>query len=136
MAAINNFTIIGNLTKDPVLRQLPSKASTVTYVVAVNNTWYDKEGKKQEECDFIPITTYGKQAENDAKFLKKGSCVAVSGRIRSWYKQAENKGGFNFEATAIQYLGKPNGAATAENHQDTPSHQSDEWLDEYNRNAS
>ena len=44
----------------------------MTFTVAVDNVYYDRDGKKHEETDFIPVTTYGKQAENDAKFLKKG----------------------------------------------------------------
>ena len=94
MASINTFTLLGN----------------VTFTVAVNNVYYDRDGKKHEEADFVPVTTYGKQAENDAKFLKKGSAVAVIGRIRSWYQPNERKGGFNFEAERVQYLGRPSGS--------------------------
>ena len=109
MASINTFTIVGNVTKDVELRYTPSGTPSVTFTVAVDNVYFDRDGKKHEETDFIPVTTYGKQAENDAKFLKKGSTVAVMGRIRSWYKQAERKGGFNFEAERVQYLGRPSG---------------------------
>ena len=84
MASINTFTIVGNVTKDVELRYTPSGTPAVTFTVAVDNVYYDRDGKKHEETDFIPVTTYGKQAENDAKFLKKGSMVAVMGRIRSW----------------------------------------------------
>lgn len=133
MAAINTFTIIGNVTKDVELRYTPSGTPTVTYTVAVDNVWYDNNGTKHEECDFIPVTTYGKQAENDAKYLKKGSSVAVIGRIRSWYKKAENKGGFNFEAERVQYLGKPSGNRSSEGPAAGGNTENDEWMRDYDR---
>jgi single-strand DNA-binding protein len=120
MAAINGFYIVGNLTKDVELRFTPGGTPTTTYTVAVNNVWYSDGGVKHEECDFVPVTTYGKQAEADAKYLKKGTAVAVTGRIRSWYKKQENKGGFNFEATAVQYLGKPGGSSEHHTNDQTP----------------
>ncbi len=120
MAAINIFTIIGNVTKDVVLRFTPNGTPTATYSVAINNVWDSEGGVKHEECDFVPVTTYGKQAEADAKYLKKGTAVAVSGRIRSWYKKDENKGGFNFEANTVQYLGKPGGNSAPQGSDQTP----------------
>ena len=133
MASINNFTIVGTVTKDVELRYTPSGTATVTYSVAIDNVWYDNNGAKKEECDFIPVTTYGKQAENDAKFLKKGSPVAVSGRIHSWYKREENKGGFNFEAERVQYLGKPSGNRSSDAPADTCSPADDDWVRSYDR---
>lgn len=120
MSAINDFHIIGHVTKDVELRYTPNQTPTVTYTVAVNNTWYSEGGVKHEECDFIPVTTYGKQAEADAKYLKKGTGVAVFGRIRSWYKKDINKGGFNFEALIVQYLGKPGSNNAPHNCDQTP----------------
>ncbi|UCF24784.1 MAG: single-stranded DNA-binding protein [Ralstonia sp.] len=138
MAAINTFTIIGNVTKDIELRYTGSGTPSVTYTVAVDNVWYDNNGTKHEECDFIPVTTYGKQAENDAKYLKKGSAVAVIGRIRSWYKQEERKGGFNFEAERVQYLGKPSGNGGRQGNAGTGNAgtgnaEHDDWMRDYDR---
>lgn len=134
MAAINTFTIVGNVTKDVELRYTPNGTPTATYSVAVDDVWYDNAGVRHEDCDFIPVTTYGKQAENDQKYLKKGSPVAVIGRIRSWYKAAERKGGFNFEADRVQYLGKP-GTRSADSAAPAaggnPEH--DEWMRDYDR---
>ena len=132
MAAINTFTILGNITKDIELRKTPNGTSTATYNVAVNNVWFSSSGTKNEECDFIPVTTYGKQAENDAKYLKKGASVCVIGRIRSWYKKDVNKGGFNFEAERVHYLGKPTGSVTDEAQASPVSTEHQQWLDEYN----
>lgn len=126
MASINQFWIIGNVTKDVELRYTPGGTASVTYTVAVDNVYYDRERNKHEETDFIPVTTYGKQAENDAKYLKKGSAVAVQGRIRSWYNADKGRGGFSFEAERVQYLGRPNGGRAGDSG-------ADEWLRDYDR---
>ena len=104
--SINHFTVIGNITKALELRYTPNGTPTVTYTVACNQVWYDERGQLHEECDFIPVTTFDKQAENDARFLTKGSAVAVEGRIQSWYDAGKKRGGFNFRALRVQYLGK------------------------------
>ena len=111
--SINHFTVIGNITKSLELRYTPNGIPTVTYTVACNQVWYDDAGQSHEECDFVPVTTFGKQAENDARFLTKGAAVAVEGRIQSWYDAAKKRGGFNFRALRVQYLGK-SGAARGE----------------------
>ncbi|CAB1371335.1 protein of unknown function (plasmid) [Denitratisoma oestradiolicum] len=54
MASINTFTIVGNVTKDVELRYTPSGTPAVTFTVAVDNVYYDRDGKKHEETDFIP----------------------------------------------------------------------------------
>lgn len=133
MASINTFTIVGNVTKDLELRYTTGGAATVTYLVAVDNVYFDRDGTKHEATDFIPVTTYGKQAENDAKYLKKGAVVAVNGKIRSWYKPSEGKGGFNFEATHVQYLSKPSaGRAPSEVPQEPNGNpEVDDWLNAY-----
>lgn len=131
---LNHFVITGNITRDLELRYTPSGMPAVTYTVAVNNVWYDDDGKKHEECDFIPVSTTGKQAERDAKFLHKGSPVAVEGRLRSWWKAEEKRGGFNFRAIRVQYLGKAGGARDGQGDEggscQTTSDQ-DEWLSSY-----
>lgn len=134
MASINTFTIVGNVTRDVELRHTPSGTPSVTFTVAVDNVYIDRDGKKHEETVFIPVTTYGKQAENDAKYLKKGSAVAVMGRIRSWYKPTERKGGFNFEAGCVQYLGKSIGnraGGDAGQQQGYGSTEHGEWMRDY-----
>ena len=66
--------------------------------------------------------------ERDAKFLSQGSPVAVEGRIQSWYQPTEKRGGFNFKAIRVQYLGKPSGPRPEAGAQ--PSEQ-EEWTRDY-----
>ena len=83
---LNKAIVIGNLTRDPELRSLPSGAAVVTMAVATNRVWKDKEGRKQEDVQYHNIVVFGKQAETSAQYLKKGQSVLIEGRMqtRSW----------------------------------------------------
>jgi single-strand DNA-binding protein len=107
MKAGNQFTALGNLARDVKLAYTGNGTATARYVVAINDVYFDGQGNRQERCDFIPVTTFGKQAENDAKYLRKGSTVAVVGGMRSWFKPETKKGGIEFVASHVQYLGHP-----------------------------
>ena len=140
--SINVFTIVGNLTRDIELRYTTKGTPVATYAVAVNNYWYDDAGR-HDQTDFIPVTTYGNQAQSDAKYLKKGSPVAVAGRIRSWYKKETQKGGFKFEAFQVDYLGlKSHGNSTQSAEADNAGNclpddsEHAQWLRDYDSAAS
>ena len=107
MGTINQYIIDGNLTKDPILSTLPSGMAKAFYVVAVDEVWY-VDGVKRERTDYIPVTTFGRQAENDGKYLKRGAGVTAMGAIRSWHDPATGRDGFNFEADNVKYQAKPN----------------------------
>ncbi|OGI87983.1 single-stranded DNA-binding protein [Candidatus Nomurabacteria bacterium RIFCSPLOWO2_01_FULL_33_24] len=83
---LNKVFIIGNLTRDPELKSLPSGVKVTNFSVATNRVWKDKEGQKQEAVEYHNLVVFGRQAETVAQYLKKGSSVLVEGRIqtRSW----------------------------------------------------
>lgn len=83
---LNKAIVIGNLTRDPELKALPSGMSVTSFSVATNRVWKDKNGAKQEAADYHNIVVFGRQAETSAQYLKKGSSVLVEGRMqtRSW----------------------------------------------------
>ena len=82
----NRAIIIGNLTRDPELRSLPSGIQVASFGVATNRVWKDKNGAKQESSDFHNVVVFGRQAETTAQYLRKGSSLLVEGRMqtRSW----------------------------------------------------
>ncbi len=82
----NRAIIIGNLTRDPELRSLPSGIQVASFSVATNRVWKDKNGAKQESTDYHNVVVFGRQAETTAQYLKKGASVMVEGRMqtRSW----------------------------------------------------
>jgi single-strand DNA-binding protein len=83
---LNKALVIGNLTRDPEMRSLPSGVQVTSFSVATNRVWKDKNGAKQESADYHNIVVFGRQAETVAQFLRKGSSVLVEGRMqtRSW----------------------------------------------------
>lgn len=83
---LNKALIIGNLTRDPEERQLPSGISVTSFSVATNRFWKDKNGSKQEDTQYHNVVVFGAQAANCAQYLRKGSTVMVEGRMqtRSW----------------------------------------------------
>lgn len=82
----NRAIIVGNLTRDPELRALPSGVQVATIGVATNRVWKDKSGAKQESTDYHNVVVFGRQAETSAQYLRKGASVLVEGRMqtRSW----------------------------------------------------
>lgn len=83
---LNKAFIIGNLTRDPELRSLPSGVKVATFGAATNRIWKDKDGQRREAADFHNVVVFGPQAEIVTQYLKKGRTVLVEGRIqtRSW----------------------------------------------------
>jgi len=84
--SLNRAQIIGNLTKDPEVRQTPNGTLVASYTVATNHTWRDQNGNKQEKAEFHNIVAWGKLAEICQSYLKKGKKIFIEGRIqtRDW----------------------------------------------------
>jgi len=82
----NKAVVIGNLTRDPELKTLPSGSSVATFSIATNRVYNNKEGVRQEDTQFHNVVVFGKQAETTAQYLKKGNMALVEGRMqtRSW----------------------------------------------------
>lgn len=83
---LNKVFIIGNLTRDPELRALPSGVNVASFSIATNRVWKDKNGVKQDSTDYHNIVVFGRQADTVSAYLKKGSMAYVEGRLttRSW----------------------------------------------------
>ncbi len=78
--------LIGNLTRDPELRSLPSGIKVCSFSLATNRVWKDKNGARQESADYHNVVVFGRQAETVAQYMKKGNSILVEGRMqtRSW----------------------------------------------------
>ena len=90
---LNKVFIMGNLTRDPELKTLPSGSSVANFGIATNRVWRNQQGEKQEEVQFHNIVVFGKQADTVSQYLKKGSSVLVEGRLqtRNWDAQDGTK---------------------------------------------
>ncbi len=89
MYSLNRATIIGNLTREPEIRQIPSGQSVCSFAVATNRSWTSADGQKQEATEFHNIVAWGKLAEICAQYLNKGRKVYIEGRLqtRDWEGQ-------------------------------------------------
>ncbi|EKD63953.1 MAG: hypothetical protein ACD_51C00134G0002 [uncultured bacterium] len=84
--SLNRAQVIGNLTRDPELRTIPSGTAVCGFAVATNAVWTDASGQKQERAEFHNIVCWSRMAEIAGQYLKKGSKVYVDGRLqtRDW----------------------------------------------------
>ncbi len=83
---LNKAYIIGNLTRDPEVRALPSGTKVVSFSLATNRIYKDKNGARQESTDYHNIVAFAKLGELCGQYLRKGAQALVEGRIqtRSW----------------------------------------------------
>lgn len=86
---LNKVFLIGNLTRDPEMRSLPSGQAVVTFGLATNRVWNDKAGQRQTAVEFHNIVAFGRLAEIMKQYLTKGKMILIEGRIqtRSWEGQ-------------------------------------------------
>ncbi len=110
---IAHVTVVGNLTRDPELRQTPNGASVCQLGVAVNSSYKDSSGQWVEKPNFFDVVVWGPQGENCAKYLSKGRQVAVDGRLdqRSWDAQDGTKRSkVEIVADVVMFIGGQNEA--------------------------
>jgi single-strand DNA-binding protein len=114
---LNKAIIIGNLTRDPELRALPSGIQVTSLSIATNSVWKDKDGNKKEDTQFHNVVVFGRQAETSAQYLKKGQQVMIEGRIqtRSWDDKGSGEKKYRTEIVAdnVQFGAKATGMGGA-----------------------
>ena len=90
---LNKVFLIGNLTRDPELRAIPSGTKVVQLGLATNRVWKDQSGARKEATEYHNVVAFGRQAENLAQYCRKGSSLYVEGRLqtRSWDGQDGKK---------------------------------------------
>ena len=87
MASYNKVILIGNLTRDPQVKYLPSGTAVAEIGLAVNRTWFDKQSNsRKEEVTFVDVTLWDRTAEVAGEYLTKGKQVLIEGRLQmdSW----------------------------------------------------
>jgi len=114
---LNKAILIGNLTRDPELRSLPSGIKVCTFSIATNRVWKDKNGARQESADYHNIVVFGRQAETVAQYMKKGSSILIEGRMqtRSWDDKTSGEKKYRTEIVADRTQFGPKGGSTGGN---------------------
>lgn len=111
MANYNYVCLIGNLTFDPDLSYTPAGVAYCRLRMATNEVFVNKVGEKVESVLFMDVTVWKKQAESCAEFLKKGSSVMVTGKLKldKWENDAgEKRQKMQVIARQVLFLGKSN----------------------------
>src|ERR1035437_3404796 len=114
---LNKAIVIGNLTRDPEIRSLPSGIKVCSFSLATNRVWKDKNGARQESTDYHNVVVFGRQAETVAQYMKKGSSILVEGRMqtRSWDDKTSGEKKYRTEIIAerTQFGPRASGAGSA-----------------------
>ena len=108
MANYNKVILMGNLTRDPELRYIPSGTAVVNLRLAVNRRFRDRSGEQRDEVCFVTVVVWDKQAELCNQYLQKGKPVFVEGRLqsRTFEDSSGNKRNvMEVRAERIQFLG-------------------------------
>jgi len=113
VANINRVILVGNLTRDPELKTLPSGMAVASLRIAVNSRRKNAQGEWIEEPNYFDISVFGAQGENCARFLAKGRQVGVDGRLRWREWEAQDGSGkrqaVDVIAETVQFIGPRDG---------------------------
>ena len=87
---LNKAFILGNVTRDPESKAMPSGQQVVSFGVATNRFYSDRDGQKKQDVEFHNVVCFGRLAEIGSRYLNKGSLVLIEGRIktRNWQDAA------------------------------------------------
>lgn len=111
MPSVNKTILIGNLTRDPQTRILPTQLMVADFGMAMSRKYKDGNGEDREDVCFVDLTAFGRQAEAIAKYCKKGKLLYVEGRLRYDTWEDKNGGGKRSKLSVVvenfQFIGGP-----------------------------
>lgn len=113
--SLNQVTLMGNLTRDPELRQTPTGQNVTSFSLALNRSYKDSSGEWQEVTDYIDIVCWGPLAERVAQYLSKGRRCLVQGRLqsRSWEQDGQKRSKVEVLANDVTFLDSRGGGEDA-----------------------
>mgnify|MGYP000844719719 FL=1 len=105
--SFNQVILMGNLTRDPELRQIPSGQSVCSFSLALNRSYKGADGEWQEATDYIDVVAWGPLGERVAQYVQKGRPVLVNGRLqsRSWEQDGQKRSKVEVNAQDVTFLG-------------------------------
>ena len=111
MASLNRVYLVGNLTRDPDVRQTPSGKPVAELRLAVSETYRDRQtGQPKEVVCYVDVVVWERQAELCQQYLAKGRPVLIEGRLTydEWKTpQGETRNKLRVRAERVQFLGAP-----------------------------
>jgi single-strand DNA-binding protein len=126
MAGVNKAILVGNLGRDPELRQTPNGQSVCNFTLATSENWTDKSGEKVERTEWNRIVVWGRTAEMCNQYLSKGRTVYIEGRIQP--RECEDKDGnkrytTEINASTVNFIGPRTGGEPSGSNSGPPSGQ-------------
>ena len=107
--SFNQVILMGNLTRDPELRSIPSGQQVCSFSLALNRSYKGADGNWQEATDYIDVVAWGPLGERVAQYLSKGRPCLVNGRLqsRSWEQDGQKRSKVEVVAQDVTFLGGP-----------------------------
>ncbi len=104
--SLNQVILMGNLTRDPELRQIPSGQSVCSFSLALNRAYKDQSGEWQEATDYIDVVAWAGLGERVSQYLSKGRRCLVQGRLqsRSWEQDGQKRSKVEVLANDVTFL--------------------------------
>ncbi len=104
--SFNQVILMGNLTRDPELRQTPNGQNVVSFSLALNRSYKDASGEWQEATDYIDVVAWAQLAERVSQYLSKGRRCMVVGRLqsRSWEQDGQKRSKVEVLANDVTFL--------------------------------
>jgi single-strand DNA-binding protein len=120
--SLNQVTLMGNLTRDPELRQTPNGQTVTNFSLALNRSYKDQSGEWQEVTDYVDIVCWGPLAERVAQYMSKGRRCLVQGRLqsRNWEQEGQKRSKVEVLANDVTFL-DGRGGDGGEGDNDTPA---------------
>ncbi|MBP7807091.1 single-stranded DNA-binding protein [Candidatus Saccharibacteria bacterium] len=105
--SFNQVILMGNLTRDPEVRQTPNGQSVCNFSLALNRSFKGADGNWQEATDYIDVVAWGPLGERVAQYLSKGRPCLVNGRLqsRSWEQDGQKRNKVEVNAQDVTFLG-------------------------------
>lgn len=114
MSSYNKVLLMGNMTRDPVLKFLPSQTQVVEFAIACNRKFKSATGELREEVTFVEIAAFGKTAEVINQYFTKGKPIFIEGRLKLDQWEDKNGGGKRSKLSVVcesfQFVGGRDGA--------------------------
>ncbi len=109
--SFNQVILMGNLTRDPELRQTPNGQNVCAFSLALNRSFKGGDGEWKEATDYVDIVAWGPLGERVAQYLSKGRPCLVNGRLQSssWEKDGQKRSKVEVVAQDVTFLGGPGG---------------------------
>src|ERR1019366_1036285 len=120
--SVNQVILMGNLTRDPELRQTPNGQNVCSFSLALNRAYKDQGGEWQEATDYVDCVSWGPLAERVSQYLSKGRRCLVQGRLqsRNWEQEGQKRSKVEVLANDVTFLDS-RGAGDSEGGDSSPS---------------